>query len=213
MVPELMRPVLPGRHPPVYSPSALKAEREEALEADCVDPEALAGGDARAVGILTHYAIAHDWDPDDPEHLENLRAQEVMLAYAPEEQERLLAEVRELLRAYRALLGRELPWPRDEDYPELPLALLHGGTVWEGVIDRLYRVGARWYLEDYKTDRTPRPERYAFQLALYRRGVREAWGIEPEVRLVFLRTRQVVRLEPRLLEEAFQRGVGEAEPV
>ncbi|AEB12407.1 UvrD-helicase domain-containing protein [Marinithermus hydrothermalis] len=212
-VPALMRPVRPGRYPPVYSPSALKAERAEALEVDCVDPEASAGGDARAVGILTHYAIAQNWGPDDPEHFENLRAQEVMLAYAPEEQERLLAEVRELLRAYRALLGRELPWPRDEDYPELPLALPHAGTVWEGVIDRLYRVGDRWYLEDYKTDRTPRPERYAFQLALYRRGVREAWGIEPEVRLVFLRTREVVCLEPRLLEEAFQRGVGEAEPI
>ena len=64
-------------------------------------------------------------------------------------------------------------------------------------------------LEDYKTDREVHPERYHFQLALYRRAIREAWGVGPRAQLVFLRFGQVVELEPDLLEEAFERGLGE----
>ena len=86
-------------------------------------------------------------------------------------------------------------------------------TVWEGVIDRLYLAGGEWILEDYKTDREMRPERYHFQLALYRRAIREAWGLEARAQLVFLRFGKVVPLEPELLEEAFERGLRQAEEV
>ena len=81
------------------------------------------------------------------------------------------------------------------------------------MIDRLYRVGGTWILEDYKTDRKRHPERYRFQLALYRRAVREAWGVEPRARLVYLRFGEVVELEPELLEKAFERGLAGAEQV
>ena len=60
------------------------------------------------------------------------------------------------------MLGRELPAleERAEDYRELPFVLPLKGTVWHGVLDRVYRVGDRWYLDDYKTDREVRPEAY-----------------------------------------------------
>lgn len=190
--------------PPLFSPSALK--REEAEHEPLPLPDLEEGdevpGRARALGTLVHAAIAQGWDPDHPAHLATLEAQEVMFPFDPAERASILAEARELLRAYKALLGQELPWPRDEDFVELPLALPGGSTVWQGVIDRLYRVGEQWYLEDYKTDHEALPERYHFQLALYRKAVREVWGVDPRVRLVFLRLGQVIELEPPRLEQA-----------
>ncbi|WP_457637176.1 UvrD-helicase domain-containing protein [Oceanithermus sp.] len=211
----LRQPVEPGPRPPVYSPSALKAEKGFAPAAE-EDGEELveleAGPDlglvARTTGILVHYAIAENWGP---ERLDDLWTQEAALLLTPAELELVKSDVFELLEGYRRLLGGPLPPPaaRAEDYAELPVLLPAGGTVWEGVIDRLYRVGDEWVLEDYKTDREVHPERYHFQLALYRRAIREAWGVEPRARLVFLRFGRVVELEPELLEEAFERGLGE----
>ncbi|HEU4740271.1 MAG TPA: UvrD-helicase domain-containing protein [Meiothermus sp.] len=211
--PWLERVFEPFPLPPLFSPSALKREanfrgdsRVEAEHEPLPLPDLEEGdevpGRARALGTLVHAAIAQGWNPEHPAHLATLEAQEVMFPFDPAERESILAETRELLRAYRTLLGRELPWPRDEDYPELPLALPGGSTVWQGVIDRLYRVGEEWYLEDYKTDHEAVPERYHFQLALYRKAVREVWGVDPRVRLVFLRFAQVVELESEVLERA-----------
>ncbi|MCL6525558.1 MAG: UvrD-helicase domain-containing protein [Thermaceae bacterium] len=201
----------PEPFPPVFSPSALK--RMEAEPLPLPDPEEgeEIPGRARAIGTLVHYAIGQNWDPECPEHLHNLEAQEVMFPFDPDERSSIMAEVRALLQGYRTLLGNELVWPRDEDYPEFAVALPLGSTVWQGVMDRLYRVGERWYLEDYKTDTEVQPERYHFQLAVYLEAVRRAWGINPEVRLVYLRPGQVVALDRASLEAALQE-VGPKDP-
>lgn len=203
--------------PPVFSPSALKREWAESAEDEAVlgeDQKPWAGRDfAKAVGILTHYAISQNWQPSDPAVQENLRAQAVLFSYTEVEQDAILADVNGLLDNFWALYDTQFPQPREQDYAELPLAHPHGATVWTGVIDRLYRVGGAWYLEDYKTDRKADPAPYLFQLALYRRAIKEAWGLEPLTRLVFLRDSVVIPLEPSELEEAFQRGVGQAEGV
>ncbi|EIA39079.1 ATP-dependent DNA helicase [Thermus parvatiensis] len=188
--------------PLVHSPSAhLKAEPKplaEALEGEAVS------GFARALGTLVHYALARDLDPEDGRAMRALLHQEVAFPFAEEERERLLAEVRALLRRYRGMLGRELPAleERAEDYRELPLVLPLKGTVWHGVLDRVYRVGDRWYLDDYKTDREVRPEAYLLQLALYRRALLEAWGVRAEARLVYLRAGRVHAFGEAELEEA-----------
>ena len=219
----LRRPVEPLARPPVFSPSALKAERSPVPEVE-EDGEAVieaAGGPdlglvARTTGILTHYAIGENWGP---ERLPDLWNQEALQLLTPAEQELVKADVAALLAAYWRMLGRELAplEERGEDYAELPLLLptRNAGldTVWEGVIDRLYLAGGEWILEDYKTDREMHPERYHFQLALYRRAIREAWGLEARAQLVFLRFGKVVPLEPELLEEAFERGLRQAEEV
>ena len=129
-----------------------------------------------------------------------------MFPYAPHEQDDVLSEVEELLAGYRELLGGALPplGSRAVDRAELPLAYPGGPTVWEGVIDRLYRVGDDWWIDDYKTDRHVRPERYHVQLGLYRHAVRLALGVEPRTRLVFLRSRRVVELEPDVLDDALR---------
>lgn len=190
--------------PPVFSPSAhLKAEAEPV--------EGLGEGEAlpewaRAVGTLVHYAIARHLDSEDEKAMVGLLGQEVALPFGEGERVALLEEVRALLRAYRGLLGPVLPplEARSEDHAELPLLLPLGGTVWYGVLDRLYRVGDRWYLDDYKTDREVRPEAYRFQLALYRKAVLEAWGVEAEARLVYLRASRVVPFLPEELEDALK---------
>lgn len=195
--------LLPPRPLPlVHSPSAhLKAEPKplaEALEGEAVS------GFARALGTLVHYALARDLDPEDGRAMRALLHQEVAFPFAEGEKERLLAEVRALLRRYRGMLGRELPAleERAEDYRELPLVLPLKGTVWHGVLDRVYRVGDRWYLDDYKTDREVRPEAYRLQLALYRRALLEAWGVKAEARLVYLRAGRVHAFGEAELEEA-----------
>jgi ATP-dependent exoDNAse (exonuclease V) beta subunit len=192
----------PEPFPPLFSPSAYK--RLEAEPLPLPDPEEgeEIPGRARAIGTLVHYAIGQNWRPDNPQHLANLEAQEVMFPFDPDEREDIMSEVQMLLERYQELLGRALPWPRDEDYPEFAVALPLGSTVWQGVIDRLYRVGEQWYLEDYKTDQEMRPEQYFVQLGVYLAAVRQAWQIEPEVRLVYLRHRKVFRLDKAILEAA-----------
>ena len=196
----------PKPFPPLYSPSAYqKAEGEpwplaEALEAEVL-PEF-----ARALGTLVHYALARNLDPEDEAQMRSLLLQEVALPFSEEERARLLAEVRILLLNHREMLGEVLPplEGRLEDHPELPLVLPLAGTVWHGVLDRLYRVGDRWHLEDYKTDQTMDPGRYRLQLALYWEAVRRAWGVEAEARLVYLRHKKVHVFSPGELREALE---------
>ena len=181
------------------------------LEADWGDDQQAGGlddlpGRGRVIGTLVHYAISQDWTADDEEQLETLRAQEVMFPYSGAQQDDLIAEVAELLGGYRALLGRELAGldDRDDDRAEIPLAMPGGSTVWEGVIDRLYRVDGRWYVDDYKTDRLVRPERYHLQLGLYLHAVEQALGTRPVGRLVYLRSGTVVEPDDADLRAALQ---------
>lgn len=197
-------PILPSRFPPVYSPSAYrKGEGEPLALSEALEAEALPEF-ARALGTLVHYALARNLDPGDEASMGALLLQEVAFPFAGEDRSRLLREVRLLLRNHRAMLGEALPplEAREEDHAELPLVLPLAGTVWYGVLDRLYRVGERWYLEDYKTDREVHPERYRLQLALYWEAVRRAWGVEAEARLVYLRHRKVYPFAPEELREA-----------
>ncbi len=166
-------------------------------------------GHGAAVGTLVHYAIGQDWDPDEATTAANLEAQEVMFAFDADERRQLLDEVLGLVRRYRSLLGGALPSlaSRRHDRAELPVAVPYGGTVWQGVIDRLYRVDGGWTVEDYKTDRTVRPERYAFQLALYVHAVERALGERPRAQLVYLREGTVVPVADEALRRAFARAV------
>ena len=193
------------QHPPVSSPSSLKRDEHEPLPIADPDEGERLPGRARTVGTLLHYAVSQNWSAENPVHLENLRAQEVMFPFSEAEKSDIVAEVAELLVTYEKLLGAELPAleARSEDHAEVPVALPHGGTVWQGIIDRFYCAGGVWYLEDYKTDRVVAPEHYTFQLALYARVLKQARGITPVVQLVYLRTQQVVRVPLGTLEAAF----------
>lgn len=156
----------------------------------------------RAVGILTHWAIAQGLHPTSPEARFALLSQEVALLFRKEEREALLEEVLGLLQVYYELMEKGAIPPldrREEDHAELPLLLQEGETTWVGVADRVYRVGEVWYLEDYKTDQEPPRgglEGYRLQLEVYRKALEGAWGIRPRVRLVFLRSREVVEFPP-----------------
>ncbi len=199
-------------YPPVHSPSRYKSESDEPSEplpfSDPDEGESLPGR-ATTVGTLVHYAISQNWSASNPLHLENLRAQEVMFPFSVDEQQDILQEVKELLANYESLLGTRLPAlvERDEDHAELPMALPHGPTVWQGIIDRLYRVGETWYLEDYKTDHEVNPERYHFQLAVYLQAIRAVKGVTPQVQLVYLRRGEIVRVPQAALERAFEGAV------
>ena len=201
--------------PLVTSPSALLAERPRGGWGEEAPAEPGAGPVlGRAVGVLVHHAIGHDW-PLEERHLEALGHQEVMLGFSEEERARILARVRELLAHYQAMLGEAIPAlsEREEDRAELPFAWSHpeGRGVIEGIIDRLYRAGGVYYLEDYKTDAPAgdlldyaREKGYDFQLAVYARAVEDALGVTPRVRLVFLAKKEVVELSKEVLEAAFQ---------
>lgn len=194
----------PHPYPPVFSPSRLKQAVYEPLPISDPDEGEALPGRATTVGTLVHYAISQNWRAENPVHIENLRAQEVMFPFTRDEQEDILLEVKALLANYQDLLGTALPplAARDEDYPELPMALPQGATVWQGIIDRLYRVGTVWTLEDYKTDHEVNPEQYHVQLALYLRAVQAVRGVTPQVRLVYLRDKRVIPVAQRELEAA-----------
>ncbi|MDR9392272.1 MAG: UvrD-helicase domain-containing protein [Trueperaceae bacterium] len=201
------------------SPSAPRASGDVEPPAEPLAPGAAheAGrlpGQAVAVGTLLHDAIRRDADPDDDAEMDLLRAQEVMFPYAPDEQARLLEEVRAMLRTYRGLLGGPLPplEARTRDLREWPVVLPDGRQVWQGVIDRLYLVDGVWTLDDYKTDRTMRPGRYAFQLATYREAVRRALGVDPVARLVNLRDGATYPFDPADLDAAWAARPGGGQP-
>lgn len=221
----------PGALPPVESPSRIRGAPDDrssdmddgarasfAGEGEPLRPGEMHGetldetmgqgrlpGQAIAVGTLLHDAIRRDAHPSDHDEMELLRAQEVMFPYDRGEQDRILDEVRAMLGVYHELLGRDLaPLDlRERDLREWPVLLPDGRQTWQGVIDRLYLVDGVWYLDDYKTDRTLRPERYAFQLAVYRETVRQVMGVDPVARLVGLRDGTVVRYADTELDAAW----------
>lgn len=194
--------------PPVFSPSALRKGKETPDDLPGLpDPQEgeLVPQRSQAVGTLVHYAVGQNWDPDHAPHRHNLEAQEVMFPFDPTERAAIMDEVVGLWRNYRRLLGQALPWPRQEDYPELPLLLPLGKTVWQGVADRVYRVGTQWFLDDYKTDRSIEPGQYHFQLAIYQKALEQAWGVRAQARLVYLRHPKIILLDDQMLREAIER--------
>ncbi len=204
--------VEPGE-PPVAFPPALKSPSK--AEEDRIpepDPEA-EGHEAelrvrtRVVGTLVHAGIERDWKLEE---LDEVLAGERIFAELPsEERGAVREEVGWFLGRYRVMLedGRIPPLEaREEDLKEIPAAFALRGQVWYGTIDRLYRYDGGWFLEDYKTNRTPNPEDHLTQLALYREVVRRAQGVEPRVRLVYLATGEVVELEDTVLTEALERA-------
>lgn len=196
-----------GPFPPVYSPSALRRHNDLPEELPGLpDPQEgeVIPQRSQAVGTLVHYALGQNWEPERAQHLHNLEAQEVMFPFDPQQRAEIMQEVVQLWRNYQNLLGTVLPWPRDEDYPELPLLWSRGGTVWQGVADRVYRVAGQWFLDDYKTDWKIQPEQYHFQLAVYQQALQEAWGVKVQARLIYLRHQQVLLLEDHLLQAALQ---------
>ncbi len=168
-------------------------------------------GWGRARGTLTHFAIGHDWRPDDPSTRSTLLAQEVLAPFDRAQQAELVEEVLELLGHYWGMLGQALPalGDRGVDRAELPLAVSLGGTVWEGVVDRLYEVDGEWYLDDYKTDKLLAPERYYVQLGHYLNATERALGVRPRGRLVFLRHGRLIEPRTHDLADALERaGLG-----
>ncbi len=236
--PYLGRVPLPGRFPALLSPSWLALEGagraaeprvvarwpaplrtpgwdeddDERSPSDHEEGERITGR-GTAVGTLVHDAIARSWRPDDPAAMPTLAAQEVMFPFDAEAREQVLGEVRELLGAYWSMVDEAVLPPlgaRDEDRAELAFAFEAGGSTWHGVIDRLQRVGDRWYLDDYKTDRQLDPQRYHLPLASYVRAVELALGLRPTARLVDLRRREVLPVADEDLREAWTRTVGDA---
>jgi ATP-dependent helicase/nuclease subunit A len=188
--------------PPLAAPStaaeALPPRRRDAA------PEAV----ARAVGVAIHRrlegwtgeAASASRPPSPADEIEALATLAAEEADVPAE--RVLAEAREVLSAFRAsplaarlasvdAVGRELPM----------LYRSPDGAAWRGTIDLLYRdVEGRLVVADFKTDRESDEsvlrERYGKQLAVYADAVREALELteRPRTELWLLRSGRVVGL-------------------
>ena len=205
-----------GHYRPVMSPSSLRGHGLPEMETppqEAAEPLPQQGElqdddtvvtRAAAIGTLVHAAIAFDWSADDTELGTSLLAQEVMFPFAPEERLDIVDQVISLLAGYGNMLGNQLPalTERDRDEAELPVALPFAGTVWQGTIDRLYRVGGEWWLDDYKTDVTRNDALYTAQLAVYFLAARQALGVTPRVRLVWLRSGVASEISAADLEDA-----------
>lgn len=218
--PYLRDRIEPGRFTPVTSPSRVALGHEDeplpAAVLTAAERELERGrvGWGSARGTLVHYAIGQNWKVDDEEIVRTLMSQEVLFPFSDAQRQELVDEVLALLAAYQAMLGNELPAlaERSVDRAELPLAVRRGELVWEGVVDRLYRVDGEWLLDDYKTDVQVVPERYHLQLGLYLEALEGALGARPRGRLVFLRERRLVEPAKEVLERAVSEALEFAPP-
>jgi ATP-dependent exoDNAse (exonuclease V) beta subunit len=199
----------PTRAPEAHGlddPDALPDETSSALPLG--DPAGIPNAE-RVIGTLTHYAIAENFQSDNPVHERILAAQYVLHPYPPLEREEMVARALWYLAQYEALYP--VRDDRLEDHAELPFAFKRGQTTWQGIIDRLYQESnGTWVLEDFKTDDVPidalelRARAYERQMALYFEAIRQARQLEPEVRLTFLRHGVRYRLEKQALENALK---------
>jgi ATP-dependent exoDNAse (exonuclease V) beta subunit len=190
---------------------AFDAEGDDERRApDPEDGERLAGR-GTAVGTLVHDALARGRRLEGADDLAELAGQEVLFAFPREARASILDEVGSLVAGFWALVdGGTLPAPgaADEDEPEWPFVFEAAGSTWQGVIDRVLRVGGRWWLDDFKTDRHLDPFRYAFPLATYVHAVELVRGVRPEARLIDLRRRRVVVVPDAALRTAWIERMG-----
>lgn len=194
---------------PLVPPDA--AEDDDRRAPDPEDGERLAGRGA-AVGTLVHDALARGRRFERAADLDDLAGQEVLFPFPREARAAILAEVSELVAGFWTLVDDGVlpaPGAADEDHTELPFAFEAAGSTWQGVIDRVLRVGGTWWLDDYKTDRRLDAGRYAFPLATYVRAVELVRGLRPEARLVDLRRRRVVVVPDAALRAAWSERVGD----
>ena len=198
-------PVSPGRWPLVVSASYLRSQ----LESEPATVPSPYAPWARAIGILTHYAIGNDLEAPNPETSKLLEQQAILYEFSELERQEILEQVIRHLSSYTQLCLHPKA-SRAEDHAELPFTFPRQGIVVEGIIDRLYRVGNQWYLEDYKTDATIEKEKYLSQMAIYQYAAREIFGA-PIVSLVFLAHGQRILLDAGELEAAFP-DLGVVEP-
>ena len=195
----------PGR---ALAPGVHMAGDTERQAASDPDLPAHVPGRGPALGTLVHDAIARGVRANDPRLSHDLAAQEVLWPFDEALQRRLVAEALTLLVGYEELLADGLLVPlsqRLEDHAELPFAFAAGphGTVWQGLIDRVYRTPEGWLLDDYKTDRTLHAERYDLALATYVEAFSLVRGVRPRARLVDLRQRRVLERPDERLRAAW----------
>ena len=204
---------------PLHAPGGWGEGEEVDDDRRAGDPEEgeVLAGRGTAVGTLVHDAIARGWRADDPAARAALAVQEVLFPFPDAVRVEVLDEVAELIHGYWRLVDGGVLAPstaRDEDHAELPFAFEAGGSTWYGVIDRLVRVGDGWWLDDYKTDRALRPERYLVAMATYVEAVARARGVRPQARLVDVRRGEVVALDDGELAAAWARTLaGPGDPV
>lgn len=159
----------------------------------------------RAVGTLVHYGINIGWDPDDEQDAHDLASQALLQQFPERDRAELIEDIKAMLRNYRSMIEQGLVTNTSEqEVREWPLQLRYANTVWTGIIDRLYKDGDEWVLEDYKTDGQLKPENYHFQLGLYAHAVEQLLGVTPRVQLVYVRRTQVVPLDPADLKAAIE---------
>jgi ATP-dependent exoDNAse (exonuclease V) beta subunit len=201
MSPLILRPpVIPLRSStPV---TALLAEREFV---------GTAHGDGLATfrGVLAHRVLQLKFttgEPDVRALAEQLRDRPIGEA----EIGRLAEEVQVFLARFEATdLGQALTRREIRYHFELPFAWDWDGVPIHGVIDLLYQdASGQWHVVDFKTDalsgqsplESARP--YLAQLGLYGLAVQAAVGTRPTVSICFLRTGEVLALDPDDVETA-----------
>jgi ATP-dependent helicase/nuclease subunit A len=233
--PPLLRPLAPtapwagerragAPYPPVVSPSWLALEgagrsAEPRVRAsfpaspESIDPERFEPGEslqrfagrATALGTLVHDAIARSLLPD---RVAPLAAQEVLTPFPSAERDAILREVGEMIAGFWALVAAgEIAAPGEPpfDRVEVPFAFEAGGSVWQGVIDRVTVRGGEFVIDDYKTDVDLHPERYLVPLATYVEAVAAVHGVRGVARLIDLRRRRVIVVDDARLRRTWQR--------
>ena len=153
------------------------------------------GGDAYGLirGRITHRAIEARYGPGPVIEVPTIARQEAP-AVSDEVRAALVADVEEMLARFGASeVASQLASPGAMPRFEAPFAWDWDGVPVHGQIDLLYRLGGRWRVVDFKTDRVSasgiegasRP--YLVQLGLYARAIEAATHERPSAGLLFLR--------------------------
>lgn len=189
------------RDPLILRPS--HAQPFERMHAENENPEAGKAENAadavpNIIGTLTHYAIAQEWNPNNPTHQTALNSQVVLSSLDDKTRQHVTTQVLQLLTAYYSMRGDQIPTEVQAERREVPfLHTTEDGRIWNGVIDHLYQLpNGQWVLDDYKTDGKINPEQHEAQMRLYAQAARAWTGETPTLRLVYLRHSKIITLQP-----------------